>query len=151
MATVVTLILVGAALLLLETVLPGMIAGIAGFGCLVAGVVVAYLNFDVRTANLVFLAVGVGLTAGALCWFKFFPQSRLAKLFISQRTVGDIGTEKPELLHQTGTAFTSLRPSGTAVINGKRIDVVTEGPFVERGSPIKVVEVEGARVVVRAV
>jgi len=44
-----------------------------------------------------------------------------------------------------------LRPSGTAVINGKRIDVVTEGPFVERGSPIKVVEVEGARVVVRAV
>ena len=151
MATVVTLILAGAALLLLETVLPGMIAGIAGFGCLVAGVVVAYLNFDVRTANLVFLAVVVGLTAGALCWFKFFPQSRLAKLFISQRTVGDIGTEKPELLHQTGTAFTSLRPSGTAVINGKRIDVVTEGPFVERGSPIKVVEVEGARVVVRAV
>jgi len=151
MATVVTLILVGAALLLLETVLPGMIAGIAGFGCLVAGVVVAYLNFDVRTANLVFLGVVVGLTAGALCWFKFFPQSRLAKLFISQRTVGDIGTEKPELLHQTGTAFTSLRPSGTAVINGKRIDVVTEGPFVERGSPIKVVEVEGARVVVRAV
>jgi len=151
MATVVTLILVGAALLLLETVLPGMIAGIAGFGCLVAGVVVAYLNFDVRTANLVFLAVVVGLVAGALCWFKFFPQSRLAKLFISQRTVGDIGTEKPELLHQTGTAFTSLRPSGTAVIDGKRIDVVTEGPFIERGSPIKVVEVEGARVVVRAV
>ena len=151
MATVVTLILVGAALLLLETVLPGMIAGIAGFGCLVAGVVVAYLNFDVRTANLVFLAVVVGLTAGALCWFKFFPQSRLAKLFISQRTVGDIGTEKPELLHQTGTAFTALRPSGTAMINGKRIDVVTEGPFIERGSPIKVVEVEGARVVVRAV
>ena len=151
MATVVTLILAGAALLLLETVLPGMIAGIAGFGCLVAGVLAAYLNFDVRTANLVFLAVVVGLTAGALCWFKFFPQSRLAKLFISQRTVGDIGTEKPELLHQTGTAFTSLRPSGTAVINGKRIDVVTEGPFVERGSPIKVVEVEGARVVVRAV
>ncbi|PYK62788.1 MAG: hypothetical protein DME21_05195 [Verrucomicrobia bacterium] len=151
MATVVTLILVGAALLLLETVLPGMIAGIAGFGCLVAGVVAAYLNFDVRTANLVFLAVVVGLTAGTLCWFKFFPQSRFAKLFISQRTVGDIGTEKPELLHQSGTAFTSLRPSGTAVINGKRIDVVTEGSFVERGSPIKVVEVEGARVVVRAV
>ncbi len=151
MATVVTLILVGAALLLLETVLPGMIAGIAGLGCLVAGVAVAYLNFDARTANLVFLAVVVGLIAGVLCWFKFFPQSRLAKLFISQRTVGDIGTEKPELLHQTGTAFTPLRPSGTAVINGKRIDVVTEGPFIERGSPIKVVEVEGARVVVRAV
>ena len=151
MATVVTLILVGAALLLLETVLPGMIAGIIGFGCLVAGVVVAYLNFDARTANFVLLTVVVSLIAGALCWFKFFPESRLAKLFISQRTVGDIGTEKPELLHQTGTALTSLRPSGSVVINGKRVDVVTEGPFIERGSPVKVVEVEGARVVVRAV
>src|SRR2546430_14865426 len=113
MATGVTLILVGAALLLLETVLPGMIAGIAGFGCLVAGVVVAYLNFDARTANLVFLAVVVGLIAGVLCWVKFFPQSRFAKLFISQPTVGDIGPEKPELVPPTGTAFTPVRPSGT--------------------------------------
>ncbi len=151
MATVITLILVGAALLLLETVLPGMIAGIVGFGCLVAGVAVAYANFDARTANFVLLVVVVGLVAGTLCWFKFFPESRLASLFISQRTVGDIGTERPELLHQTGTALTALRPSGTAVINGKRVDVVTEGPFVERGSLIKVVEVEGARVVVRAI
>ena len=127
MATVVTLILVGAALLLLETVLPGMIAGIVGFACLVAGVVMAYLNFDGRTANLVLLTVVVGVIAGALVWFKFFPDSRFAKIFISERTVGDIGTEKPELLDQTGKALTPLRPSGMAVINGKRIDVVTEG------------------------
>src|SRR5258706_13744310 len=99
MATVVTLILVGTTLLLLETILPGMIAGIIGFGCLVAGVVVAYLNFEPRTANLVLFAVVLGLVGGTLGWFKFFPQSRLASLFISQRTVGDIGTEKPELLH----------------------------------------------------
>src|SRR6266511_6137043 len=74
MTTVVTLILVGAALLLLETVLPGMIAGIIGFSCLVAGVVVAYLNFEPRTANSVLFAVVVGLVAGTLCWFKFFPE-----------------------------------------------------------------------------
>ena len=52
-------------------------------------------------------------------------------------------------LHEHLLAHTPLRPSGTAVINGKRIDVVTEGPFVERGSPIKVVAIEGMRVVVR--
>jgi membrane-bound serine protease (ClpP class) len=151
MATVVTLILVGAALLLLETVLPGMIAGLIGFGCLVAGVATAYANFDTRTANFVLLSVVVGLIVGAVCWFKFFPESRLAKLFISQRTVGELGAEKPELLQQTGTALTPLRPSGTALINGKRVDVVTEGPFIERGAPVKIVAVEGARVVVRAI
>jgi len=151
MAAVVTLLLVGAALMLLETVLPGMIAGIIGFACLVAGVVMAYLNFDNSTANIILLIVVVGVIVGALVWFKFFPDSRFAKIFISQRTVGDIGTDKPELLNQTGKAVTTLRPSGTAVISGKRIDVVTEGPFIEPGTTVKVVAVEGMRVVVRSV
>ena len=151
MATVVTLILVGTCLLLLETVLPGMIAGIIGFACLIAGVVMAYLNFDTATANVVLLVVLLGVIVGTLGWFKFFPDSRFAKVFISQRTVGDIGTDKPELLNQTGKALTPLRPSGTAVIGGKRVDVVTEGPFIEPGTAIKVVAVEGMRVVVRSV
>ena len=62
-----------------------------------------------------------------------------------------MGVEKPELLQQAGTALTPLRPSGTASINGRRVDVVTEGPFVERGATVKVIAVEGMRVVVRAV
>ena len=81
---------------------------------------------------------------------KYFPESRFARLFISRRTVGDIGTERPELLNQSGAALTTLRPSGTAVINGQRVDVVTEGSLIEAGTPVKVVAVEGLRVVVRA-
>jgi membrane-bound ClpP family serine protease len=37
-----------------------------------------------------------------------------------------------------------------ALINGKRIDVVTEGAMIERGASIRVVVIEGIRVVVRA-
>jgi membrane-bound serine protease (ClpP class) len=47
-------------------------------------------------------------------------------------------------------AQSNLRPSGLALIDGKRIDVVTEGPMIERGTPVKVVAVEGMRVVVRS-
>ena len=47
--------------------------------------------------------------------------------------------------------MTPLRPSGTAVINGRRVDVVTEGGMIERNTPVKVVAIEGMRVVVRAV
>ena len=54
------------------------------------------------------------------------------------------------MLHQTGAALTLLRPSGTAVINGHRVDVVTEGAMIERNAPVQVVAVEGMRVVVRA-
>lgn len=149
MVTVATLILAGAALLFLETLLPGMIAGIAGLGCLVSGVIVSYVNFGARTGNLVLILVVAGTIVATVCWMKYFPETRLARLFISRGSVGDIGTERPELLNQTGAALTTLRPSGTAVINGKRVDVVTEGSLIEAGTPVKVVAVEGMRVVVR--
>lgn len=149
MDTVFTLILVGAALLLLETVLPGMVAGVLGVLCLGAGVVMGYANFGMRAGNLILLAVGSGLVIGTLYWIKYFPNSSIAKVFVSQGTIGDLGVEKPELLNQTGVAFTNLRPSGTALINGQRVDVLTEGAMIERGTPIRVVAIEGMRVVVR--
>ena len=151
MSLVVTLLVAGVVLLALETVLPGMIAGIVGFLCLLAGVIAGFVEFGTRTGTNILFAVLAGLVLGTFCWIKYFPDSRLAKRFVSQRTVGEIGTAKPELLHQTGVAFTPLRPSGTAVINQHRVDVVTEGSFLERGAAIKVVAVEGLRVVVRAV
>ena len=151
MWTVLTLVLVGAALLFLETILPGLIAGLLGICCLIGGVVVGYNTFGAHTGNLILLAVVAGLLLGGLIWIKYFPESRLARVFISQRIVGDLKTDKPELLDQTGVAHTNLRPSGTAVINGQRVDVVTEGLMIERGTPIKVVAVEGLRVVVRAI
>jgi membrane-bound serine protease (ClpP class) len=148
---VLTLVVVGAALLLLETILPGLIAGVLGICCLIAGITVGYSNFGVHTGNVILLAVGLGLLVGTLIWVKYFPESRLARMFISRRVVGDLQVEKPELLDQTGIAHTNLRPSGTAIINGRRVDVVTEGAMVEQGTPVRVVAVEGMRVVVRAV
>ena len=74
----------------------------------------------------------------------------MAQKFVSQHAVGDLGVDRPELLHGTGTAVTQLRPSGVATINGQRVDVVTEGGLIERGTPVKVVAVEGSRIVVRA-
>jgi len=147
---VIILLVVGAVLLLLETILPGLVAGFIGLCCLVAGIVLGYAQFDPRTANLILLAVLLVLVGGFACWVKFFPGSRLGRVFVSKRVIGNVDAEQPQLLHQSGVAHTPLRPSGTAVINGKRVDVITEGPFIERGAPIKVVAVEGVRVVVRA-
>ncbi len=146
----VTLIVAGFILLLLETFLPGMIAGIAGLGCLIGAVVVGYQDFGPGGGTWVLFAVTGLLGVGTCLWFRFFPHSRFARRFVSQRTIGDLNVARPELLHQTGTAFTILRPSGTALINGRRVDVVTEGGLIERGAPVKVVAIEGLRVVVRA-
>jgi len=150
METVVALLVVGTALILLETVLPGMVAGLIGFGCLVAGVILAYVNFGPQQGNWVLFAVALVLTALTVLWVRFFPNSRLGQMFVTRRTIGNLGVEQPQLLNQEGTALTNLRPSGTALINGQRIDVVTEGVLLEPGTPLRVVAVEGLRVVVRA-
>ncbi len=151
MWTVLTLIVVGAVLLILETILPGMIAGILGICCLIAAVVVGYTSYGVLTGNLILAGVVAALLVGTVVWIKYFPESRLAKVFISRRVVGDLKVDKPELLGRIGVAQTNLRPSGIALINGQRVDVVTEGPMVERGASVKVVAVEGMRVVVREI
>ena len=150
MELVITLFVVGAILLVLETVLPGMIAGAIGLLCVVAGVVQSYVVFGPQVGTAVLFSTLVALVLGTMLWLKFFPRSPMGRAFASRSTVGDIKTERPELLHQTGTALTPLRPSGMAVINGRRVDVVTEGGMIERHTPIKVVAVEGLRVVVRS-
>lgn len=149
MGLVLTLLVAGAVLLLAETVLPGMIAGVLGALCLVAGVVAGYQEFGTATGNWILLGTLVGLFVGFLLWLKYFPDSRFARIYTSHGTVGELGAERPELVGQSGVAHTPLRPSGIAVIAGQRVDVVTEGALIERGTSVKVIAVEGARVVVR--
>lgn len=151
MTLIVALLITGALLLFLETLLPGMIAGIGGVICLLAAVILGYQEFGYQTGSLILGIVLVGTVLGAWCWVKFFPGSRLAKKFISQSAVGELGVEKPELLNCTGVASTRLRPSGQAIVDGQRVDVVTEGGMIERGASVKVVAVEGSRIVVREV
>jgi len=149
MALVIVLIILGALLLFAETLLPGMVAGAMGLMSLFAAVVIAYSDLGASVGNIVVLVEVIGLGLGLICWFKYFPTSRLAKPYVSQSTIGDIGTTREDLLDKDGVAKTSLRPSGTAVIAGERVDVVTEGNLIEPGTPLKVVAVEGLRVVVR--
>jgi len=151
MALIIALLALGAVLLFLETLLPGLVAGIIGFICLVAAVVLGYQEYGYQTGTFLLAGVLVGLVAGVWCWLKFFPESRMARKFISDRTVGELGVDRPELLNADGEALTELRPSGTARINGERVDVVAETGLIERGTRVKVVAVEGVRVVVRAV
>lgn len=60
----------------------------------------------------------------------------------------DVGWEA-SLVGATGTARSDLHPSGVVDIDGRRVDVVTEGEYVARGEPVEVVRDEGYRRVVR--
>ena len=58
-------------------------------------------------------------------------------------------TSDAELIGVEGNTLSDLRPAGKALINGRRIDVVTQGEYIDRDTGIVVIEVRGSRVVVR--
>jgi len=53
------------------------------------------------------------------------------------------------LVGASGEAVTDLHPAGSAIINRKRYDVVSQGSFIQKGACLAVVSVEGNRIVVK--
>lgn len=59
--------------------------------------------------------------------------------------------DKSKFIGATGICVTDLRPAGTISIDGEPLDVVTEGGFVKQGESVKVINVDGSRVLVRQI
>jgi membrane-bound serine protease (ClpP class) len=142
--------------------LPGFgVAGILGALLIGAAIVLAMLgNFptgaDVVQA-LAVLGASVFITlAVAFAWFRHLPNSRrFAGLIHKESALAAEGyvsaLPRGDLVGQHGVALTDLRPAGVATVNGERVDVVTEGEYIQAKSPIEVLRAEGYRHVVRAV
>ncbi len=59
--------------------------------------------------------------------------------------------DKSKFLGAIGVCMTDLRPAGTITVEGEPLDVVTEGSFVKQGDIVKVINVDGSRVLVRQI
>ena len=60
-------------------------------------------------------------------------------------------TSPKEYMNRQGSAITDLRPSGIALIEGKRVDVVTDGDYVEANTPVIVTGVAGNQIIVEKI
>lgn len=152
---IVTLFILGIALLFLEIFVPGGILGLVGLAALITGIVLCVDSF----AQGVFFISLLLLTLTGLLALSFrLPQTRFIwerfSLKTCQTSKGGYVTPNRNYeiyLNQHGIALCQLRPAGTADFGGERLDVVTEGAFVMSGTKIKVIAVEGTRVVVRQI
>jgi membrane-bound serine protease (ClpP class) len=95
----------------------------------------------------------VGTGALALLLGRFLPRSRFVnRLALAASTSAADGytaaADTSALVGQSGVALTPLHPSGAARIGGERLDVVTDGEFLEAGTPVRIVEAHGSRLVV---
>lgn len=142
--------------------LPGFgVAGVLGVILIASSMLLALIGSaptgaDVLQAAAVLAAAMVVTVAVVFGWLRHLPNSpRWSGLFLSHRSQASEGfisaPQRAELVGRAGVALTDLRPSGTAVFDDERLDVVTEGEFVKSGSGVTVLRSDGYRLVVRAV
>jgi membrane-bound serine protease (ClpP class) len=151
METILLLAGIGFALLLTEMFLPGGVLGAVGLLSLAAAVVVGYVKFGALTGTTLFAAILIITLIGFSIWMAVFPRTAIGRRLTLGRNLekGDNLPSSSALVGVEGTALSTLRPSGKALINERRVDVVAEGDFIEAGEPVIVIAAEGARIVVR--
>jgi membrane-bound serine protease (ClpP class) len=156
------LLALGVMLLALEMfVIPGFgIAGVVGIAALVAGLTLSLVGAG-ATAALVLAAVArVALSlllaiAGAVVFMRLLPHLPYARRLVLDTGLGAgagyVSTPDTDRgwVGKRGTVVAPLRPAGIAELEGERVDVVSQGEFIEAGTPVEVVRVDGNRIVVR--
>ncbi len=145
----------GIAFIVAEFFVPGGILGVLGLAGIVASLYIASGNVMNMTISLL-IAFVIAIVASILLVKVFGKRMKLFNKFIlrdSTNTENGYVSNKSriDLIGKEGTALTILRPSGTARILDERLDVVSEGTYIEKGQKIKVVKVEGSRIVVREI
>lgn len=155
MIWVIILFVAGLILVLAEFLLPGMIAGIIGTVFIVGSgilAVVAYPDY----ALVVILAELFGVVVAVAMGMWLMPRSLLGRRLVLQTsqdsTAGWVAADSDQSLEGIeAKVATALRPAGTIIVSGRRIDAVSDGTFIDAGETVRVVEVHGSRVVVERV
>lgn len=142
---VILLIVVGLLALGVELfVIPGFgLAGIVGIAALAGGCIAAWVQLGPLW--------GVVTVAGTLLvstWLVAVVLRRLVLRTKLGRGGGTASADLESLVGSRGETGSDLRPAGIAIVDGRRVDVVSEGGFIEKGTKIKVIAVDGPRVVV---
>jgi membrane-bound serine protease (ClpP class) len=140
----------GLALIVAELLVPsfGMLGLLATFA-IIAAQIFAFqegsgLSFLAVTVVTVPLVVLVGL--------KLLPHGPFARYLISEGYRFEDGravdARDAGLMGVEGEVLAPLRPAGVASLGGRRVDVVSRGEMIESGARVRVIELEGNRVVV---
>ncbi|NLT96362.1 MAG: nodulation protein NfeD [Clostridia bacterium] len=153
----VLLFVLGLIFMIIEAFSPGF--GIFGIGGLLAFITSIFLvspSFETALISLTIAIIGTIILV--LLSMKFLTTRKVWKrIILGNKLVTEEGfvasrQDLKDYIGQEGTAVTILRPAGTMELdNGTRLDVVTSGEFIEKDSRIKIIKVEGNRIIVKKI
>ncbi|GAA0457520.1 NfeD family protein [Alkalibacillus silvisoli] len=147
------LLLSGLILIILEIFFPSGVFGIIGGGAILGAMLVSGADMG-HMAMSIGISLLLALVLAFILFKKLDTNRGLFKyLVLKDQTSNELGyvsnETRRDLIGMEGYALTFLRPSGAALFGDERLDVVTEGAFIDRNKPVKIVKVEGSRIVVR--
>ena len=148
----IVLQIIGIIIIMAEIIIPS-----GGLLTLLAVAVLAFSLYSVFSA--VSMAVGFAFVVADLIiipivvmvGFKVLAKSSITLKSNLSSKLG-VNAQKDSLrpyIGQTGVTITDLRPSGIATIKKERLDVVTEGKYLDKETPIIVVSVTGNQIIVK--
>ncbi|MBD3344338.1 MAG: serine protease [Chitinivibrionales bacterium] len=147
----VVLQLLGVIVIIAEFILPsGGLLSIAAVGLLGYALYMAFTGISVA-AGFIFVVIDiVTLPVLVIIGLKLLAHSpaTLRTKLTNKEGAQTQTSSLQKYLHTEGITQSDLHPSGVALINNRRVDVITRGEYIEKNSPIIVVEVAGNRIVV---
>lgn len=148
----VALFVLGLGLFIGEIIAPGFgILGISGIIAIVASIVFSAPDPGQGLFSLVIAFIGCAVVIPI--FFKFFERSPMFKhIVLTESVIAENDhvnvPDNNNLTGKTGKSVTSLHPSGIVIVDGVRLDVVTTGEFIPPDTIIRIIKVEGSRIVV---
>ena len=149
---------IGIGLMVLEAFMPGFgLPGISGIILEVVAVALTWMNHGPVAALgmtlivLSILAIAISMSPRSAANGKL-SRSKLVLNDTESNEAGYRSTEDLDVfLGKEGVTTTVLRPTGMAEFDGVRLNVVSEGEFIQSGTQVQIVRVEGSRILVRTI
>jgi membrane-bound serine protease (ClpP class) len=148
MIAILLLFAAGVILIFSEFFVPGIILGVVGTLLVVASVFVGWRKYPEYG---IFIFSGELLAVVAVVSFGLFllAKTPLGRGFVlkAKQETGALETQRLALVGKVATVHTALRPAGSIMIDRERIDAVSNGMFIDAGKSVRIIQVEGHRVV----
>lgn len=146
------LFMAGMVLVFSEFILPGAILGVAGAILLFICAALGFANYP-EYAILIVVAEMCGVAISIGVGMYLMAKTDLGKSLRLEKSQSEedgfiASTSDLSLIGKTGTVLTALRPAGSILIEGMRLDAVSSGEFIDKDAEVCVTEVHGNRIVV---
>ena len=149
-------LIVGIGLLVVEAFMPGFgVAGFSGVALELVAVVMTYLRHGALAAVVMMLvclsvvAVAVALSLRSAAKGKLSRSEMILRGTESAEAGYRSSEDMQVFLGKEGVTSTVLRPTGMAEFDGVKLNVLSEGDFINAGVKVKIIRVDGSRVVVK--